>query len=44
MFLGAAAVLSAGAGIGLLLSRPDEPKKLSVGVAPSGVVLAGTLP
>ena len=44
MVLGAAAVLSAGAGIGLLLSRPDEPKQLSVGVAPSGVVLSGTLP
>jgi hypothetical protein len=44
MVLGAAAVVSAGTGIGLLLSRPDDPSKLTVGVAPSGVVLSGALP
>jgi len=44
MVLGAAAVLSAGTGIGLLLSKPDGPSKLTIGVAPSGVVLSGTLP
>jgi hypothetical protein len=44
MVLGAAAVLSAGTGIGLLLSRPGDPSQLRVGVAPSGVVLSGNLP
>jgi hypothetical protein len=44
LILGAGAVVSAGTGIGLLLSSPDSPRKLSVGVAPSGVVLSGKLP
>jgi hypothetical protein len=44
MILGAAAVLSAGTGIALLLTRPEEPKKVSLGVAPTGLVLSGTLP
>jgi TPR repeat protein len=44
LILGAGAVVSAGTGIGLLLSSPASPSKLSVGVAHSGVVLSGSLP
>jgi hypothetical protein len=44
LILGAGAVVSAATGIGLLLSSPDSPSKVSVGVAPSGVVLSGSLP
>jgi hypothetical protein len=43
--LGVAAALSAGAGIGLLLWHPSPAApSLSMGVAPAGVVLSGTLP
>ena len=45
--LGIAGVLSAGTGIGLLLTRPDPEKekpRVAVGLAPRGLVLSGTLP
>ena len=44
LVLGGAAVLSATTGIGLLLTKPDAPSKLQVGVSPAGVALSGTLP
>ncbi|MFL5430079.1 MAG: hypothetical protein ACJ79M_10730 [Myxococcales bacterium] len=43
--LGAGAALSVGAGLVYLFSKPDpEPQKLTVGIAPNGVVLAGRSP
>ncbi|MFL5455235.1 MAG: hypothetical protein ACJ78X_02425 [Myxococcales bacterium] len=42
--LGAGAALSVGAGLVYLFSKPPEPEKLTVGVTPNGVVLAGRLP
>ncbi len=44
LVLGGAAVLSAATGIALLLSKPDAPEKLSVGVSPAGLVLSGQIP
>ncbi|MFL5275167.1 MAG: hypothetical protein ACJ79T_01740 [Myxococcales bacterium] len=42
--LGAGAARAVGAGLVDLLSKPPEPEKLTVGVTPNGVVLAGRLP
>jgi TPR repeat protein len=43
--LGAGAVVSVGVGIGILLSKPEEPeKKVTVGVTPNGILLSGPLP
>jgi TPR repeat protein len=43
--LGGGALISAGVGLSLLLTRPDpEPAKLSVGVGPGAVLVSGALP
>jgi len=44
--LGAGAVLSAASGFGILLSKPDpeQPRKVTVGVAPGAVLLSGPIP
>jgi hypothetical protein len=44
--LGAGAVLSAASGLGILLSKPDpeQPRKVTVGVAPGAVLLSGPIP
>src|SRR5438309_2160814 len=43
LVFGGAAALSAGAGLGLLLTRPENPEgpKVGVGVSPAGVVVSG---
>jgi hypothetical protein len=44
--LGAGAVLSAASGLAILLSKPDpeQPRKVTVGVAPGAVLLMGPIP
>ena len=43
--LGAAALLTGGVGVAILLSKPEpETPKVSVGVAPGALLLSGTFP